>query len=127
MNTKTHPILFTSNLMFKKPFSQELADISSHVIMCESTIIVDSPNHYIVHKKCEKMAGKETGKESGKETQGEVFLTMAKIDNSWTFIREYLYQDGIEIEIQDYVLYQSIQLGGWAYDSLGVCFFKVEV
>lgn len=25
--------------------------------MCESTIIVDSPNHYIVHKTCENLSG----------------------------------------------------------------------
>ena len=115
MNTKTHPILFTSNLVLKKPFSQELTDISDQVIMCESTIIVDSPNHYIVHKKCENLRG---------YSQNEVFLTMAKIDDSWKFISGYLQQDGIEIKIIDYVLYQSIQIGGWAYDSLGVCFYR---
>ena len=103
----THNILITNNMdILGLPF-QELTNITDQVASCESTINFDNSNNYIVHKKC-------------KNPDIEIFLTM----KNGELIRGYLYQYGIEYEVKQYVLYKSIQMGSWAYDMLGICYYS---
>ena len=119
-----HNILFTDNDDLFNSSHQELTKISNQVIQCESTIIFDNTHHYIVHKKCSNSSDEsicESIKDSI-EKSGDVFITMAKINDSWEFIHGYLYKDGKEIAIKNYTMFRSIQLGEWAFDLLGICY-----
>ena len=53
-----------------------------------------------MHKKC-------------KNPDIEIFLTM----KNGELIR-------VEYEVKQYVLYTSIQMGSWAYDMLGICYYS---
>lgn len=111
----SHNILVTSNMGLLINSFQLTADTSENVVTCESTIIFENSSHYIVHKKCEQ---------TDTETACDIFITMEKIEDEWKFVRGYLYQDGKETEICDYIMWHSIQLGLWCYDRVGICFYQ---
>ena len=108
-----HNIIFVDNPDWINLSYQELSKLSDEILLCNSTIIMDLPNHYIVHKKCS-------------ETQCELFLTMMKTNDRWEFVRGYLYQDGKEIAIKEYTMYKSIQMGEWCFDNLGICVISIN-
>ena len=76
-----------------------------NLYMTEAEIILDNPNHYIMHKKF--MKG---------EKSVDIFLT--HIEDK--FVRGFLYYDNKEIPILDHRSYYSLQIEQYAYDNIAV-------
>ena len=76
-----------------------------NLYMTEAEMILDNPNHYIMHKKF--MKG---------EKRVDLFLTHVEDK----FVRGFLYYDNKEIPILDHRTYYSLQIEEFAYDNIAV-------
>ena len=81
--------------------------IQNTVYVCDSTLLFMSDNYVIVHKKIIL---------SESEDPINMFITY-----STGFVRGYIYKDNQEYEILNYLLYNSLQIGNFGYDCIGIC------
>jgi hypothetical protein len=103
--------------------------INNKVYDCDSEIICETENFFVVKKNNLKLISPNK-EEKGEEKDTKhifVIITYRKNEKIDEFIRGYIYIENTEYSINSFTRYTSLQIGKYAYDNIGTCYLQNNI